>query len=51
MQTATIQTATIHFVPEVGVQFLAFSFVLGTVCMAVLYAVWFVVSFFGGSSE
>ena len=49
MQTAT--TATIHVVPEVGVQFLALSFVLVTVCMAVLYAVWLVVSFLGGSSE
>jgi len=49
MQTAT--TATIQVVPEIGVQFLAFSFVLVTVCMAVLYAVWLVVSFLGGSSE
>jgi len=51
IQTATMLTATIHVVPEVGVQFLAFSFVVVTVCMAVLYGVWFVVSFFGGSSE
>lgn len=45
---SVVQTATVELLPSVGVEFIAFSFVLVTVSMAVLYGIWLVVSYLGG---